>query len=95
MLQVLGTDELYSYLEKYGLELDSALEELIGKHSRKPWTKFINSENEHLVSTEALDFLDKILRYDHQERLTCKQSMAHPYFDLVRAAAEEGRAPDV
>ena len=64
--QVLGTDELDGYLQKYGIELDSQLEELVGRHSRKPWTKFINGDNQHLVSSEALDFLDKLLRYDHQ-----------------------------
>ena len=65
-VQVLGTDELDGYLQKYGIELDSQLEELVGRHSRKPWTKFINGDNQHLVSSEALDFLDKLLRYDHQ-----------------------------
>ena len=66
MLQVLGTDELFDYLNKYGLELDPQLEQLVGRHSRKPWTKFMSAENQHLVSPEALDFLDKLLRYDHQ-----------------------------
>ena len=82
--RVLGTDDLYDYLEKYGIDLDPQLEALIGSHSRKAWTKFVNSENQHLVSPEAMDFLDKLLRYDHQERLTCQEAMAHPYFALVR-----------
>ena len=65
-LQVLGTEELAVYLGKYGIELDPQLEALLGRHSRKPWTKFVSQENQHLVSPEALDFLDKLLRYDHQ-----------------------------
>ncbi|KAE8718519.1 putative casein kinase II subunit alpha [Hibiscus syriacus] len=56
------------------------------RHSRKPWSKFINADNQHLVSPEAIDFLDKLLRYDHQDRLTAKEAMAHPYFSQVRAA---------
>jgi len=32
------------------------------------------------VSSEALDFLDKLLRYDHQNRLTAGEAMEHPYF---------------
>ena len=40
----------------------------VGRHSRKPWTKFASPENQHLVSPEALDFLDRLLRYDHQAR---------------------------
>lgn len=67
-MQVLGTEELYSYLNKYGIELDPQLEALIGRHSRKAWSRFVNAENQHLVSPEATDFLDKLLRYDHQVR---------------------------
>lgn len=84
--QVLGTDSLNSYLNKYRIELDPQLEALVGRHSRKPWSKFINADNQHLVSPEAIDFLDKLLRYDHQDRLTAREAMAHPYFLQVRAA---------
>ncbi|KAM0951460.1 putative protein kinase CMGC-CK2 family [Dioscorea sansibarensis] len=84
--KVLGTDELNAYLNKYRLELDPQLDALVGRHSRKPWSKFINADNQHLVSPEAIDFLDKLLRYDHQDRLTAREAMAHPYFQQVRAA---------
>lgn len=50
------------------------------RHSRKRWERFVHSENQHLVSPEALDFLDKLLRYDHQARLTAREAMEHPYF---------------
>ncbi|ONM51107.1 CK2 protein kinase alpha 4 [Zea mays] len=73
--QVLGTDGLNVYLNKYRIELDPQLEALVGRHSRKPWTKFINADNQHLVSHEAIDFLDKLLRYDHQDRLTAREAM--------------------
>ena len=65
---MLGTEALYAYLAKYGIELDPQLESLVGRHSRKPWTKFATPENSHLVTPEALDFLDHLLRYDHQAR---------------------------
>ncbi|PWA48955.1 rho-associated protein kinase 1/2 [Artemisia annua] len=73
--KVLGTDELNTYLQRYRLELDPHLVALVGRHSRKPWTKFINSDNQHLAVPEAVDFLDKLLRYDHQERPTAKEAM--------------------
>lgn len=84
--KVLGTDDFHSYLEKYGLQLDPQLEMLVGRHRRKPWLKFVDSGNKHLVSPEAIDFLDKLLRYDHQERPTAKEAMAHPYFNPVRSS---------
>uniref|UniRef100_A0A6I8QG36 non-specific serine/threonine protein kinase n=1 Tax=Xenopus tropicalis TaxID=8364 RepID=A0A6I8QG36_XENTR len=78
--KVLGTDELYSYLKKYHIELDPHFNDILGQHSRKRWENFLHSENRHLVSAEALDLLDKLLRYDHQQRLTAREAMDHPYF---------------
>lgn len=37
-------------------------------------------DNQRFISNEAVDFLDKLLRYDHQERLTAQEAMSHPYF---------------
>jgi len=81
--KVLGTQELHAYLNKYRIELDPHLEALVGRHSRKPWSKFVNADNQHLVTPEAIDFLDKLLRYDHQE-ITAKEAQKHPFFDPVR-----------
>ncbi|KAK4493395.1 hypothetical protein RD792_017704, partial [Penstemon davidsonii] len=51
--KVLGTEELNSYLNKYRLELDQHLAALVGRHSRKSWTKFINADNQHLAVPEV------------------------------------------
>lgn len=78
--KVLGTEELYDYIEKYHIELDPRFNDILGRHSRKRWERFIHSENEHLVSPEAIDLLDKLLQYDMLERLTAREAMDHPYF---------------
>lgn len=78
--KVLGTEELFVYLDKYGIKLDSHFDNILGRHSRKRWDRFIHGENTNLVSVEALDFLDRLLRYDHVERITAKEAMDHPYF---------------
>jgi len=82
--KVLGTEELYAYLDKYGLSLDSHFQSMIGKHQRKQWKKFITLENKHLAAADAIDFLDKLLRYDPAERLTAQEAMAHPYFNVLK-----------
>ncbi|XP_064640149.1 casein kinase II subunit alpha isoform X3 [Lineus longissimus] len=87
--KVLGTEELYEYIEKYQIELDPRFNDILGRHSRKRWERFVHSENQHLVSPEALDFLDKLLRYDHAERLTAREAMEHPYFYPI--VKEQGR----
>uniref|UniRef100_A0A671SXU4 non-specific serine/threonine protein kinase n=1 Tax=Sinocyclocheilus anshuiensis TaxID=1608454 RepID=A0A671SXU4_9TELE len=78
--KVLGTDELFGYLRKYHIELDPRFKDLLGQQTRKRWEQFMQTENQHLVSPEALDLLDKLLRYDHQQRLTATEAMEHPYF---------------
>jgi len=85
--KVLGTDELFMYIEKYRIELDPRFNDILGRHSRKRWERFVHAENQHLVTPEAIDFLDKLLRYDHADRLTAKEAMEHPYFAPVVAEA--------
>jgi len=54
------------------------------RHSRKPWTKFVTQQNQHLVSEIGLDFLDKLLQFDHQARMTTREAMQHPYLEPIR-----------
>lgn len=56
-------------------------------YPKKAWSRFITSENQRYISNEAIDFLDKLLRYDHQERLTAREAQAHPYFGIVMSIA--------
>ncbi|GAA5879974.1 hypothetical protein JCM3774_005463, partial [Rhodotorula dairenensis] len=40
-------------------------------------------------SNEAIDFLDHLLRYDHQERITAREALdGHSYFNPVREAEQ-------
>ncbi len=82
--RVLGTDGLYEYAEKYGVDLDPRLVSLCGHRPRTPWRKFVNDDNAHLVSAEALSLLGELLQYDHAARPTAAEAMAHPYFAPVR-----------
>ncbi len=85
--KVLGTQKLYDNLEKYNLELSPHYEGILSRNRYpvKPWNHFVTKDNQHLAHEQAIDFLDKLLRYDHQERLTAQEAMQHPYFAPVRA----------
>jgi len=84
--KVLGTEELFSYLDQYDLELDPQFEGLLGRHARKPWNKFLTSENQHLCPPEAIEFADALLKYDHQDRLTAQEAMHHNYLAPIHSA---------
>ncbi|KAL6167948.1 Casein kinase II subunit alpha' [Exserohilum turcicum] len=64
--KVLGTEDLFDYLDKYDIELDAQYDDILSRYPKKPWHSFINAENQRFVSNDAIDFLDKLLRYDHQ-----------------------------
>jgi len=83
--KVLGTDEFDAFMEKYGLTIDPQFRAMIGRHTKKPWSKFLTPENANLANNpEALDLVDKLLRYDPQERLTAREAMEHPYFAKIK-----------
>ncbi|KAF5707051.1 CMGC CK2 kinase [Fusarium globosum] len=68
--EVLGTDKLYRFVNEYDLELNDEELEALGQHHEQAWTDFINSDNEMLVSDEALSLIDQLLRFDPKARAT-------------------------
>jgi len=78
-------DYIYRLLPSISLiYLLVAWRNVIGKQASKPWSQYITPENTHLCVPEALDLLDKLLRYDPQERLTAREAMEHRYFAHLR-----------
>ena len=49
-------------------------------YPRLPFENFINNENRSLATPEAIRFLGRLLKYDHQERCTAKEAMEDSYF---------------
>lgn len=93
--KVLGTDDLFDYIDKYEIELDAQYDDILGRFQKKPWHSFVTSENQRFVSNEAIDFLDKLLRYDHQ---VCSNLMIRNpgqlilTFEQERLTAKEAQA---
>lgn len=42
-----------------------------------------------MITPEALDLLSKMLVYDKNLRIRCKEAMAHAYFDPIRNFIKE------
>lgn len=82
--EVLGMNGLKAYLAKYGIPTPSVVSQTIARGKPTPWKKFINGENRYLATDEALDLIDKCIRYDHTERITADEALKHPFFDPVR-----------
>ena len=77
--RVLGTTELLAYLNKYGLKLPREYDNIMKDFPRKTWSEFTTPDTP-LVVPEVVDLIENLLRYDHQERLTAKETLAHAFF---------------
>ena len=85
--KVLGTDDLLEYMRKYNLTLNTYFQQKLDRYQKKELKTFINSENKHLVNEEALNLLSKMLVYDKNLRITPKEALDHPYFEVLRGEA--------
>lgn len=62
---------------------------MLQKHTKKKYQIFANSSNQHLINDTVLDLIEKMLLYDHAERITPKEAMQHEYFYDVLAYHEK------
>lgn len=53
-------------------------------HTRVNNVAVVTRDNQHLVSPEAIDFLDQCLRYDHKARITPTEVSTHSLSMLAR-----------
>jgi casein kinase II subunit alpha len=84
IMRVLGSDQFDLYLKTYGIHFETDCDPLLRNYPKQPWTRFVTSDTQQLASPESLDLLDKLLKYDHRERLTAREAQAHAYFNSVR-----------
>eukprot|EP00461_Guttulinopsis_vulgaris_P001193 UN01193 len=87
--RVTGSQDWYDYIDKYKIPVGGPEQRMIGNYKKKSFTQFINESNSHTARADAVDLLSKLLIVDHNERLSAKEAMAHPYFDKVRASVEK------
>ncbi|KAF8236462.1 kinase-like protein [Tricholoma matsutake] len=95
ILKTLGTENFDAYLKRYSIHFETDQDALLTNYVKLPWSKFITAENQPLTSNDALDLIDKLLRYDHQERLTAREAQAHVYFNSVRLEATSAKQDPV
>lgn len=84
IVSVLGSEGFFAYLRKYKIEMDPKDIALLRNKSTIHWISFVNKSNEDMCFAEALDLLSLMLVYDHNERITAREALHHPYFAPIR-----------
>lgn len=67
--KILGTEELYEYINKYKIPLEIQLERILGSYKSVKLSSLINSKNKHLASPEAINLIEKMMVYDHVDKI--------------------------
>ncbi|KAM0263904.1 hypothetical protein ACHAQJ_000939 [Trichoderma viride] len=78
--RVLGTKGLFNYVEKYDIETTLDGVDAIPYFEKTPWQSLFNENNERFANNEVVDLLDKLLRWDHKQRITATDALSHAYF---------------
>jgi len=89
--EILGTDDLVKYIDKYNLVLDVEYTSILGLYKQRPWSSFVTKFTQPVATKPALDLLSLMLKYDHAERITARDAMKHPYFNNLRKFHEENQ----
>ena len=71
-------------MEKYSIDLDDNFESVLSTCSKRNLKDFQNEQNKHLATDSAIDLLNRMLIYDHNQRILPSEALEHPYFDEVR-----------
>lgn len=84
IVAVLGTKGFLEYVKRYNIPVDPQDMVLYKNKEQKEFSSFINDKCQELCTKDSIDLLKKMLIYDHNERITAREAMAHPFFNDVR-----------
>ncbi|OHT15796.1 Casein kinase II subunit alpha [Tritrichomonas foetus] len=77
-----GKDEIHKYIDKYGLEVPDTYWPYIDQYDKPTWDEAIEMIREDIRDDLAIDLMKKLLTVDHGERITCRDALHHPFFDV-------------
>lgn len=77
----LGSCSFYSYLEKYNVLGLSMRKQTSGKLSCSTGNRssLMGRNAEQGATPDAVDFISKLVKYDHQQRLSAEEALKHPF----------------
>lgn len=90
IVAVMGKKALFRYLDKYQCRISRVVESYLHSlpEEHVDWRNYIKRDLAHQSWCDAtgLDLLDKMLQFDHQDRILAHEAMQHPFFAPVREA---------
>lgn len=82
IIKILGTDDLDAYVSRYEVvnkDYERVRRKMGARVARVPWEVFAEAAGVPSIPPAAVDLLNQMLRYDHAERITATDALAHPF----------------
>ena len=84
IIECLGSMKFREFIDKYNIKPPSFVSGY-KEYKGKKWRDYIDDKtNKKFIDDDAIDLLDKLLKYDPNQRLTAKEAMQHKYFEKLR-----------
>lgn len=80
IVAVLGTKGFLEYVKKYNMTVEPQELVLYKNKEKREFSSFVNEKCQELCTKDALNLLERMLIYDHNERITAREALAHPFF---------------
>ena len=89
--EVFGYGEFEKFINKYqdDVRINKKILEKIKNYEKKEWKSFVNENNKYLINDEVIDLLEKLLKFDPEERIKAKDAIKHPYFKEINSDSED------
>lgn len=68
---VLGTNELFEFINEFELELDDDVVTELGYRAPCLWSSFVTAENKGKVNNLVVDLFNRLLRYNPRVCVVC------------------------
>ena len=78
-MRVLGYGKFKNYCEKYGVELKGKMIKKMDNYSGVKWEDFDIELTNVQQYKDAFNLLDKLLEYDHNERILPRDALKHRF----------------
>jgi casein kinase II subunit alpha len=80
-----GTEQLKKFIEKYKIKTDDCIRKLLKKENYHEKRGLRSIRQVRKIPKHAFDLMEKLLAFDHNDRLLAKEALNHPFFTKAKS----------
>jgi casein kinase II subunit alpha len=84
-----GFQTVVNYVERYGLSVPAMAITLLPPNPSPTWHRLFGIVRSSKKDEQAFDLLKRLLTVDHNDRITAREALEHPFFEAIRDEMEQ------